>query len=298
MARADAGRAGEMEVFARVVEEGGFSAAARALRLTPSAVSKLVARVEARHGVRLLARSTHAMTLTPEGEAYYRGCRRVLAEIEAAEAALDGGARPRGVLRVNASVPFGSRFVVPLLPAFLGRYPGLRVDVTLSDAVADLLAGRVDVAVRAGPLPDSALAARKLLDSPRLVVASPTYLARRGAPASPGDLARHDCLGFNFRRAEEGWPFAQAGRTRRVAVSGSAAAGDGETLRALALAGVGLARLAAFHVAGDVAAGRLVPVLQPFNPGDREPVHAVFLQGDPLPARVRAFVDFLVAELG
>lgn len=287
-----------MAVFARVVEEGGFSAAARSLRLTPSAVSKLVARVEARHRVRLLARSTHGMALTPEGEAYYQGCRRVLAEIEAAEAALDSSSLPRGILRVNTSVPFGSRFIVPLLPAFLKRYPSLRADVTLSDEVADVLAGRIDVAVRAGALPDSALAARKILESPRLIVASPAYLARRGKPAGPDDLARHDCLGFNFRRAEEGWPFVEAGRARRVAVSGSATAGDGETLRALALAGVGLARLAAFHVADDLDAGRLVPVLQPFNPGDREPVHAVFLGRTPIPARVRAFVDFLVSELG
>ncbi len=150
------------------------------------------------------------------------------------------------------------------------------------------------MALRAGPLAESSLTARKLIDSPRVIVGSPAYLERRQFPTSPDDLPAHDCLTFNFRRAEEGWPFRIGGVVRRRAVRGPALAGDGETLRSLALAGVGLARLARFHVQDDIAANRLVPVLEPYNPGDCEPVHIVFPGAQALPSRVRALIDFLV----
>jgi len=145
----------EMATFARVAETGSFSAAARALRLTPSAVSKLVARLERRFGARLFTRSTRALALTPEGASFHRHCVEILARIDEVERALAAGAEPRGRVRVNASVPVGAKFVVPLLPDFLARYPHVEVDVTLGDEVIDLLAERTDVAVRAGPLADS-----------------------------------------------------------------------------------------------------------------------------------------------
>lgn len=175
--------------------------------------------------------------------------------------------------------------------------PNVQVDITLTDAVVDLLSERADVAVRAGPLADSTLTARKLLESPRVVVASPGYLNDRGTPAEPNDLFHHNCLNFNFRRVEEGWPFRIDAATRRIAVQGTAAAGDGETLRSLTLAGVGLARLATFHIADDIKAGRLIPVLEDFNPGDCEPVHALFLGGGFMPSRLRTFIDFMVESV-
>lgn len=291
------GQSGEMAVFARVVETGSFSAAGRALELTPSAVSKLITRLEARLGVRLLARSTRAIALTAEGEAFHQSCIRILAEIEEAESTVAAGATPRGRVRVNASVPVGGRLVVPLLPQFLARHPGVEIDITLTDTVVDLFSERADVVVRAGPLADTALVARKLMESRRVVVASPAYLDRRGVPRAPDDLCRHDCLCFNFRRVEDEWPFVVEGAAYSVPIAGSATAGDGETLRSLAVAGIGLARLAEFHVAADLAAGQLVPILEKFNPGDREAVHALFPGGGPMPSRVRAFLDFLVEHM-
>ncbi len=286
-----------MATFVRVVETGSFSAAARALRLSPSAVSKLVTRLETRMGVRLFARSTRKLAPTPEGEIYHRSCVAILSQVDQAELAVAACATPHGRVRVNASVPVGARLIVPIVPAFLARFPHAQVDITLTDTVVDLLSERADVAVRAGPLPDSAFAARKLLESPRVVVASPAYLKHHGVPATPNDLVRHNCLNFNFRRAEEGWPFRIGTATRRMWVQGTASAGDGETLRSLTLAGVGLARLAEFHIASDIDSGRLVPVLEDFNPGDCEPVHALFLAGASMPSRVRAFVDFLVESV-
>jgi DNA-binding transcriptional LysR family regulator len=290
-------RSGEMEVFARVVEEGGFSAAARALDLTPSAVSKLIARLEARLGTRLLVRTTRALTLTEEGEAYHRAARAILPQLNEAEEAAGAGA-VRGRLRINASIPFGAMYVAPALPAFLARHPDLRIDLSLTDDVVDLLGARADVAIRMGTLPDSALTARKLGQSRRVVCAAPGYLARHGTPQHPSDLDRHDCLGFNFRRWRAGWPFIVDDREILQPVAGSLTVNNGETMRQLALAGAGIARLGLFHVAADIAAGALVPILEAYNPGDPELIHAVHIGGGQVPHRVRVFIDYMVEVLG
>nr|WP_314072274.1 LysR family transcriptional regulator [uncultured Roseococcus sp.] len=289
-------RSGEMEVFCRVVREGGFSAAARSLDLTPSAVSKLIARLEGRLGARLLLRTTRALTLTDEGEAYHRAAERILRELNEADQEATGGA-VRGRLRISASVPFGGMFLAPLIPAFLERHPDVTVDLSLTDDVVDLLAQRADLAIRMGALPDSGLVARKLGQSRAVVCASPAYLARRGTPATPAELAAHNCLGFNFRRGRNGWPFQQEGRAIELTVSGNLLANNGETVRQMALAGTGIARLGRFHVAADIAAGALVPVLEAFNPGDLEMVHAVHVGGGLVPRRVRAFIDHVAENL-
>lgn len=294
MARLETNRSGEMEVFARVVEQGGFSAAARSLRLTPSAVSKLVGRLETRLGTRLVNRSTRRLQLTPEGSAFYGRCIQVLADIEEAEREAAAGAEPRGRLRVNANVPFGLHRLLPLVPDFLARHPGVTLDLVLTDRVVDLLEERADVAIRVGPLRASGLVARKLGASAMAVVGAPGYLARRGIPRTVEEVESHDRIGFNFARSFEEWPFRQEGGVRTVPAQGSVQVGDGETARRLALAGIGLARLALFHIGPDIEAGRLVPVLEDLNPGDVQEVHAVFLgQGGHLPARVRAFIDYL-----
>jgi len=298
MARLEINRSGELEVFVRAIELGGFSAAAREFGMTPSAVSKLVSRLESRLGTRLINRSTRRLQLTPEGCAFYERGTRVLADLDEAERCASVHSTPRGRLRINANVPFGHHFLMPLVPEFLGRHPEVTLDIALTDEVVDLLEQRADVAVRAGPLKDSSLVARKLFSTPMLIVGAPGYLARQGMPRTPSDLSEHNLLGANYARAQRGWPLRENGVESAIPVTGTVQASDGESLRSLALAGTGLARLAAFQVYDDIAAGRLVAVLEAFNPGDREEVHALFLgQGGYLPLRVRAFLDFLVERV-
>lgn len=297
MAREWVDRAGDMEVLVRVVATGSFSAAARELDLTPSAVSRVIARLEARLGVRLLIRTTRALTLTPEGEAYHRAALRILEDLAETEQAVMDQAAPRGRLRVSASAGYGRMHILPLVGEFLALYPGILLDVSLSDAVVDLTSGQADVAIRVGPLPDSGLTARKLGDSDRAVVASPAYLARRGTPQAPEDLMDHACIGFNFRRSRQGWLFQREGRAFELAVPNVVEVNSGEAAIQLARDGAGIARVGRYAVADDIAEGRLIALLEPFNGGEREPFHAVFVGGAQTPARVRAFVDFLAARV-
>lgn len=296
MARPDINRSGEIEVFVRVVEAGSFSAAARILRMTPSAVSKLIARLEARLGARLVSRSTRKLQLTPEGVAFFDSGVRILADMAAAEREAAAGAAPRGRLRINSYVPFGQHRLIPLLPRFLERYPEIAVDLVLTDNVIDLMEERADVAIRAGPLGESRLVARKLGQSPVVVVAAPSYVRTHGTPRTPADLDHHNRMGFCFVRHVDGWPFVDAaGKAVLVPITGNALVSDGEAMRLMVLSGTGIARLARWHVEPDIAAGRLVTLLEDFNPGDEELTHAVYVgQGKHLPARVRAFLDFLV----
>lgn len=299
MSRADVNRSTEMEVFVRVVETGGLSSAARALKLTPSAVSKLMSRLETRLGARLLNRSTRQLQLTPEGEAFFTRSVQVLADIEDAEREVLAGAAPRGRVRVNSVVDLGRQFVLPLVPAFLEQHPDVTLDLVLTDQVVDLLGERADVAIRMGALRSSNLTARKLGESRAVVVGSPDYLARRGVPTRLEDLARHHQMDFTFTRSVRNWPFRGAdGEVVYLPGAGGVQVGDGASLRRLALEGAGLARLSVFAAADDIKAGRLVPVLEAFNPGDTLEAHAVFLgHGGRLPARVRAFIDFLAANI-
>jgi DNA-binding transcriptional LysR family regulator len=298
MSRSEINRSAEMEVFARVAESGGFSAAARALRMTPSAISKLIARLEARLGSRLVNRSTRKLQLTAEGQAFYQRSVDILGDIAEAEREAAAGAAPRGRVRVNSNVPFGLHYLLPLVPRFVAAHPEVQLDIVLSDQVIDLLEQRADVAIRVGPLRSSQLMARKLGESRMVVVAAPDYLKRRGTPKSLSDLTQHNLISFNFERIREGWPFRESGRIVSYPASGNVQVGDGESARQLALAGVGVTRLAQFHVRPDIEAGKLKPVLENLNPGDIEAVHAVFLgQGGHLPARIRAFIDYLAENV-
>jgi len=292
-----ADRARALEVFAAVMREGSFSGAGRMLWLTPSAVARSIDRIEARLGVRLLLRSTRALTPTAEGQTYLQTARRILADLDDAEQQIANQGAPRGRLRISAALSHGRLCVVPLLGAFAQAYPNILIDIALTDTIVDVAGGHADVAIRFGPLGDSMLTARKLGESRRMIVASPDYLARCGTPVRPDDLHRHNCLNFNFRRVEPVWPFRVDGRDVALSVKGLIEANNGETLGQLAAAGVGIARVGAFSVVDDVAAGRLVPVLEALNPGDVELIHAVFVGGANTPARVRAFVDFLAEHL-
>ncbi|MDF0732074.1 LysR family transcriptional regulator [Pseudomonas entomophila] len=298
MARLDINRSGELEVFVRVVQTGSFSAAARDFRMTPSAVSKLVARLEARLGSRLFNRSTRQLSLTQEGRAYYERGMGVLADLDELERNVASQDAPRGRVRINANLAFGYHYLLPLVPRLTAHLPQVKLDLVLTDEVIDVVGQRTDIAVRAGPMKSSNLVARKLGQTRMVIVAAPDYLQRYGTPDSPAALQCHNLLTANYVRAFNGWPLQDGGQVVKIATSGSVQASDGEALRCLALNGTGLARLAAFRVREDIAQGRLVPVMEAFNPGDLEEVHAVFVgQDGHVPLRVRAVLDFLVEHV-
>jgi DNA-binding transcriptional LysR family regulator len=289
--------AGDLEVFTFVTDEGSFSAAGRRLKLAPSSVARVIDRIEARLGVRLLLRTTRSLVLTPEGRAYLSSARRILADLRETEQLIAHQSSPKGRLRVSISQLYGRMFVVPLLGAFIQRHPDILLEVISTDTVVDIAAGQADVAVRLGPLPDGPLTARKLGTTHKMIVASPHYLARRGTPMVPEDLHDHDCIGFTFKRAAPNWPFRREGRDYSLQIKGSVETNNGETQGQLAAEGVGIARVCAETVAEAIDAGALVPLLEEFNPGDGEEVHAVFVGGAHTPARVRCFVDYLVNRL-
>ncbi|WP_104202864.1 LysR family transcriptional regulator [Billgrantia saliphila] len=289
-------RSGEMEVFVRVIEAGSFSAAARELGLTPSAVSKLIARMEVRLGIRLLTRTARTLAPTPEGEAYYQRSVRILADIDEADRAATEGVAPSGRLRVYASIPFGNNLLAPLLPRFLAQYPRIKLDLSFSDETANLVEERADIAIRMGPLPDSDLKARRLGTTRLYMVASPDYLAQYGTPDRPADLALHNCLNFNFQRTIGPWRFVED--RIDAPITGNAEANNGETLRQLVLAGLGMGRLAAFHVADDITSGRLLRVLAEHDLSHTEDIHVVYVDRRHMAGRIRAFIDFLIEEVG
>ena len=290
-------RARSLALFITVVEHGSFSAAGRVLDISPSAVGRAIDRIEARLGVRLLVRSTRALSLTAEGQSYLQAARRILADLDEAEQQICDRGVPRGRLRISAALAHGRLCIVPLLGDFAALYPHILIEVVLTDALVDIASGEADVAIRFGKLADSALTARRLGETNRVIVASPGYLSAHGTPQVPEDLHRFNCLNFNFRRTEPVWPFRRAGQDFALSVHGNMEANNGETLGQLAAAGVGIARVGTFSVMDELASGRLVPVLEAFNPGDVEVIHAVFVGGASTPARIRVFVDFLAERL-
>ena len=296
------GRISEIEVFVKVVETGSFTAAADALHLSPSAISKIVARIEARLGLPLAIRSTRKLRLTVEGEDYFARGKQILQDISTLERGVrESAGQLGGTLRVSCNVPFGLHRVAPLIAGFLEAYPDIALEFSLSDNTADLIREGVDVAIRTGVLTDSTIRFRRLVSSPRHVVASPAYLERHGIPEQPRDLLDHNCLTLGFNRNYGKWPFRidqDAAVTHLdLVVKGNLSLDNGESLRRFALDGIGLARLSEFHIGPDLRAGRLVPVLETFNPGDREPVSIIYADQSSLAPRIRVFIDYLVKHL-
>ena len=289
--------AGEMAVFVGVVEAQNFSAAARNLKLTPSAVSKLIGRLENRLGARLLNRTTRQVSLTDEGRTYYQSCLPILAAIEDAEHAVSKlHDAPRGLLKVNASTAFGISHIEPLIPDFLASYPELRIQLTLSESIVNLVEEEVDVAIRLGNLPDSSLIARKLGSLRRSVTGSPDYLKRHGIPKTPEDLKNHNCLQITTATTFNHWEFQVAGKPRRIDIKGNFETNNALSLHRAALAGIGLMRSANFMVAEELQDGRLKTVLAEYE-SDRElGVYAVFPHSQHLTSKVRVFVDLLVEK--
>ncbi|WDZ75523.1 LysR family transcriptional regulator [Ensifer adhaerens] len=285
-----------MAVFLAVVEEGDFSAAARRLRMTPSAVSKIIGRLEARLGVRLLQRSTRSISLTSEGSAYAESARRILGDIEDAEFAIQPGAEPRGRLRVSLPSAFGHRLIVPMLPDFIARFPAIDLELDFSDAIVDLMNGDADVAIRVAAQNDSTLVTRRLASNRRVICAAPGYLERHGVPGTPDDLQRHVCLAITAHGRLNVWEFQDGTGRHAIRVRGSVEANSTEALRRLALAGIGIVRLSEILVGGDIRAGLLVPLLTGCNYAEAEPITVVYPHRRFLSPRVRVFVDFLAEQ--
>jgi DNA-binding transcriptional LysR family regulator len=287
------GDRGEMEAFVRSVELGGFSAAARQLKLSPSAISKLVSRLESALKVRLLNRSTRKLTTTAEGEQFLVRCRRVLAELEDAESEL-GRRReqPRGKLRLHVGVGLATHLLVPALPRFLARYPEVEVELIVEDRSFDLPREGIDISVRPGPPADLSLVARKLGEFERVVCASPEYLARHGSPQAPDELAQHRCIGIVLPGRGQ-WPFDTPSGRRMVQVAPALSANSNDSVLQLALMGLGIVRLNDFVVGAALRAGALVPVLKDFHCADKVPMHALYLHERHRLPRVAAMLDFL-----
>jgi len=286
----------EMGVFVRVVEDESFSSAARSMKLTPSAVSKLIGRLEDRLGARLLSRTTRRLSLTEEGHAFYQRCVPILSAIEEAERAVtELHAEPRGLLKINASTAFGQYHIEPLIPEFLARYEDLRIQLILSDSLVNLVEEEVDVAIRIADLPDSSLIARKLAPARRMVTASPSYLEKHGVPKTPEELTEHNCLTLSFETSLNQWEFQGFEGPNRIRVSGNFETNNATALHEAARAGLGLMRTANFIAMPDIRKGNLVPVLEEFETKGNANIYAVYPHNRHLSPKVRAFIDLLTA---
>ena len=292
-------RIGEMTAFVRAVETGGFSAAARDLGLTPSALSKLVTRLEDRLGARLLHRTTRRLQLTAEGEAFYARARPILTAMDEAEAEVaQAGSSPRGMLRLHCGSAFGLHPLAPAIPRFQALHPEVELDITISDQPLGQMDERIDLAIRIGPLDESSMVARRICNLERIICAAPGYLARRGTPRTPDDLQRHNCLSITSLPALRRWPFDTDDGIRVVHVSGNVSANNAETVLQMAVAGVGITRLTDVVVGEAIRSGTLVPILTDWNHVEPVPLFATYPSGRNLSPKVRAMVDFLVAEFG
>ena len=289
-------RLSAMVVFTHVVETGSFSEVARRLGLSKSAVSKQVTALEERLGAQLLHRTTRKLSLTETGRSFYERCAQIVREVEEAErAAIHAQATPQGLLRVNAPMSFGQIALAPALSLFLSRHPDLRVELVLDDRRVDAIEGGFDVTIRvASRLPDSSLIARRIASTRIVVCGTPEYLAQRGVPTAPDELAGHDCLLYAYH---DRWLFRGPAGTQLVGVAGRLLANNGDALREAALAGLGLVQLPSFIVGAELASGALRAVLEPFeDPGAS--IWAVYSPTRHLSGKVRAFVDFLTERFG
>ena len=287
-----------LRAFVAVADSAGFAAAARKLGLSAPAVTRAVAAIETRLGAQLLQRSTRSVRLTEVGARFLDDCRRILAELDEAEASAGGAhTAPQGQLAITASTMFGRLHVAPILLDFLALHPSLTVRSLFVDRVVHLLDEGFDLAVRIAHLPDSSLTAVPVGAVRRVVIASPEYLARHGVPRTPAELARHDAVGFSQDGgASAPWVFHRGAERELAQPRMQLIANAGEVGIDAAIRGLGLARALAYQVDADVLAGRLKIVLAEFEPAPI-PVHLVYVAGRKAPAKVRAFIDFAAERL-
>lgn len=286
-----------MRVFVAVAEVAGFARAARRLGLSPPAVSRAVAALEERLGTQLLRRTTRIVRLTESGARFLADAKRILAELEEAEASAAGAhAEPRGQLSVTGPVLFGRRYVAPLVLEFMGRYPEVSVRLLLLDRIVDLIDEGIDVAVRIAELPDSSLSAVRVGEVRRVVCASPDYLARRGQPRRPAEIAQHDVIAFAPVSMPNDWTFAAASGIETLRPPARLVVNTADVAIAAAVAGHGLARVLSYQIADELRSGALKIVLAEFELPPL-PIHLVHAAGRRASARLRAFVDFAAERL-
>jgi DNA-binding transcriptional LysR family regulator len=287
-----------MEMFVRVVEAGSFSAAARDLDMGQPAVSKMIAGLEGRLGVRLLVRSTRRLSPTEAGLAFYERALRAIAEADEAEAAARGaGAGLEGRLRISAPVTFARLHVVPKVGAFLDAHPRLRLELVMEDRNTDLLAENIDAGLRLGALTDSALTARKLAQADRLTVASPAYLARRGIPATPADLVEHDAIIYGQTAGGQEWPFRRGTSEEHVRLQARLTLSAAEGVREAVLTGQGFAISSRWMFAPELASGEVVTVLEEWSLPPME-LWVMYPSGRLTGAKARAFVKWFEKTIG
>jgi DNA-binding transcriptional LysR family regulator len=288
----------EMAIFSKVVAAGSLSAAARELGLSPALISRRLAALESRLGVRLVNRTTRSLNLTVEGTRYYDACTRVLAEIEEADAEVSvGRVDPQGALKVALPASFGHRHVAPLVPQFAARYPKVELALSLSDRTVNIMDEGFDLAVCIAELQDSSLAARRLAPNRRVVCASPAYLAVHGTPRTPEELARHNCL--TARDFVGNWDYkAPDGRAGSVRVTGRYCCDNWEVLREWALAGLGVALKSTWDVYRELKDGSLITLLPGYVFHSDVAIYAVYPHRRFLPAKTRVFIEFLAQSFG
>ncbi len=287
----------EMTAFTEVARLGSFSAAARDLGLSPSAVSKLITRMENRLGSRLFNRTTRKLQLTESGEQFLERCLTILEQVEAAEEQLSGSQKqPAGQLVVSCSPGFARHRLLPLTQQFLLCYPGIRLKLLLSGKQADIISEGIDVAIRLGQLSDSSLMARKLGQSKRIICASPTYLKANGTPQTPGDLNSHNCLTTSTSEQFNQWPLAARQGKTVFKVTGNFITDTVDALHQMAIAGLGIVRLSEFMIGEDIASGRLIPLLEEYNQ-EMQQIHAIYAHRRYVPGKVRVFIDFLLDHM-
>jgi DNA-binding transcriptional LysR family regulator len=287
-----------MAVFARVAETRSFSAAARSLGMSKSLVSKHVTQLEKSLGARLLNRTTRTMSLTEAGAVFYEHCTRIVEELEEAKLAVSRlHAEPRGVLKITASVAFGTLHIAPALPEFLAAFPDLTIDMVITDRLVDLAEEGFDLAVRITHAPGESLVARRLAAVNRIVCATPDYFVRRGVPRAPFDLVHHNCLTYTYFDLLGPWRFRGPDGEISVPISGNLRLNDDEALSQAVLGGLGVALLPTFIVGRDLQAGRLQSVLSDYIPLEQH-IYAVYLPNRHLSVKVRAFIDFLLKRFG
>lgn len=293
------GDRGELEAFVRSVERGGFSAAARDLKLTPSALSRIVSRLESVLGVRLLNRTTRKLTPTAEGALFLARCRRILADFEDAEIEVSRSReKPRGKLLVHAGVGFATNRLVPAMPRFVALYPEVQVDLIVEDRDIDVVRNGIDISVRTGLPRNPLLVARKLGEFERVVCASPDYLARRGVPCSPDELAVHFCMAVSSLPGRLEWPFRTKAGKQVCEVIPHLSATSADAVREFARLGLGIVRMNDFNLDDDIRAGRLVPILANYHYRERVPIHALYPQDRHRLPKVAVMLDFLAESFG
>lgn len=283
----------QMLAFIWSTECGSFSAAARQHHMTPSAVSKLISRLENRLQVRLFQRGSRRLTLTEEGAAYLLSARAVLDAMNEADSLAEAlPSRVSGTLRIHTMTSFARHQIVPWLPEFLDCYPTLNVDIQLGAQFVDHFEQGLDIAIHSGVLPSSSRIARRIGECRWLICASPDYLARHGVPKVPADLLNHRCFNFSFVSPWNAWSFLQDCEGVSIPITARASFTHGDLLRDMALSGAGIVRLADFHVSQDLKAGRLVSLLDAFSPRVVEPIYLLYSDRKHLSPRIRTFIDF------